>query len=260
LSSVRFVITGGAPVPEPLIRAYLERDLTLLQGYGLSEAAPVALLLQPETALSKIGSAGTPPLFVDTKIVGPSGADVGPRQAGELLVRGPNVMAGYWNRPGETAAVLTPDGWLRTGDVARPDEDGYIWIVGRVADSFIARGQVVHPGDVERVLLSHPAVADAGVVPVSESGKEQVATAFVVVTPGAETTGQELLAWCRGHLAAHQVPAFVTFTDHLPRNSVGKLIRSGLQTTPPSRRPAVADSQQPAAAHGVRRPPRHPGV
>ena len=229
LSSVRFLITGGAPVPEPLIRAYLERGLTLLQGYGLSEAAPVALLLPPENALSKVGSAGTPPLFVDTKIAGPDGAEAGPGQAGELLVRGPNVMAGYWNRPQDTAAVLTPDGWLRTGDAARSDEDGHIWIVGRVADSFVSHGQVVHPGDVERVLLSHPAVADAGVAPVPASGYQQVATAFIVVAAGAQTTEQEILAWCREHLAAHQVPAVVTFTDHLPRNSVGKLIRPGLQ-------------------------------
>ena len=239
LSGVRFVITGGAPVPEPLIRAYLERGLTLLQGYGLSEAAPVALLLQPESALSKVGSAGTPPLFVDAKIAGPAGEDVGPGQTGELLVRGPNVMAGYWNLPEDTAAALTPEGWLRTGDAARPDKDGYIWIVGRVADSFISHGQVVHPGDVERILLSHPAVADAGVAPVPEAGKEQVAVAFVVVAPGAETTEQELLAWCREHLAAHQVPALVTFVDRLPRNSVGKLIRAELSKaaalTPPSR-------------------------
>jgi len=189
-------------------------------------------LLQPESALRKVGSAGTPLLFVDTKIVGPGGADVGPRQAGELLVRGPNVMAGYWNRPEETAAALMPDGWLRTGDVARPDADGYIWIVGRVADSFVSHGQVVHPGDVERVLLSHPAVADAGVAPVSASGKEQVATALVVVAPGAGTSERELLAWCREHLAAHQVPAVVTFIDRLPRNSVGKLIRAELQDAP----------------------------
>jgi acyl-CoA synthetase (AMP-forming)/AMP-acid ligase II len=239
LSGVRFLITGGAPVPEPLIRAYLERGLTLLQGYGLSEAAPVALLLQPDSALSKVGSAGTPPLFVDTRIAGPDGADVGPRQAGELLVRGPNVMAGYWNRPEDTAAALTPDRWLRTGDAARPDEDGYIWIVGRVADSFISQGQVVHPGDVERVLLSHPAVADAGVGPASAPGQEQVATAFIVVAPGAETTEQELLAWCQEHLAAHQVPAVVTFVDRLPRNSVGKMIRAELHNaatlTPPGR-------------------------
>jgi fatty-acyl-CoA synthase len=238
LSGVRFLITGGAPVPEPLIRAYMERGLTLLQGYGLSEAAPVALLLQPETALSKVGSAGTPPLFVDARIAGPSGEDVGPGQAGELLVRGPNVMAGYWNRPEDTAAALTPDGWLRTGDVARPDQDGYIWIVGRVADSFISHGQLVHPGDVERILLSHPAVADAGVAPAPEAGQEQGAIAFVVVAPGAETTEQALLAWSREHLAAHQVPAHVTFTDRLPRNSVGKLIRAELPKAA-ALRPAV---------------------
>jgi fatty-acyl-CoA synthase len=240
LSGVRFVITGGAPVPEPLIRAYLQRGLTLLQGYGLSEAAPVALLLQPESALSKVGSAGTPPLFVDTKIAGPAGEDVATGQTGELLVRGPNVMAGYWNLPEDTAAALTPEGWLRTGDAARPDKDGYIWIVGRIADSFISRGQVVHPGDVERILLSHPAVADAGVAPVPATGKEQVAAAFVVVATGAQTTEHELLAWCQEHLAAHQVPAFVTFVDRLPRNSVSKLIRAELfnaatLTPPPAR-------------------------
>jgi fatty-acyl-CoA synthase len=137
-------------------------------------------------------------------------------------------MAGYWNRPEDTAAALTSDGWLRTGDVARPDEDGYIWIVGRVADRFISHGQLVHPGDVERVLLSHPAVADAGVAPAPEAGQEQGAIAFVVVAPGAETTEQALLAWSRKHLAAHLVPARVTFAGRLPRNSVGKLIRAEL--------------------------------
>jgi fatty-acyl-CoA synthase len=229
MSGLRFLITGGAPVPEPLIRAYQERGLTLLQGYGLSEAGPVALLLQPESALSKVGSAGTPPLFVDAKIAGPAGADVEPGQTGELLVRGPNVMAGYWNRPEATAKVLTPDGWLRTGDAARPDRDGYIWIVGRVADSFVSDGKVVHPGDVERVLLSHPAVSDAGVAPVAESGREHVVTAFIVAVDGADITEQELLAWSQAHLAAHQVPARVTFAGCLPRNSVGKLIRDRLQ-------------------------------
>jgi acyl-CoA synthetase (AMP-forming)/AMP-acid ligase II len=263
LSGVRFLITGGAPVPETLIRAYLKRGLTLLQGYGLSEAAPVALLLQPESALSKVGSAGTPPLFVDTRIAGPDGAGVGPRQAGELLVRGPNVMAGYWNRPEATAAALTPDGWLRTGDAARPDEDGYIWIVGRMADSFVSQGQVVHPGDVERILLSHPAVADAGVAPVAESGQEQVGVALVVVAPGAETTERELLAWCRERLAEQQVPAFVRFVERLPRNSVGKLVRAELRDAATT----LASGRNPLAARAgvtAARPPdgdreRQPG-
>jgi acyl-CoA synthetase (AMP-forming)/AMP-acid ligase II len=229
LSGVRFLITGGAPVPEPLIRAYLERGLTLLQAYGLSEASPVALLLQPGRALDKIGSAGTPPLFVDARIARPDGTDAGPGQAGELLVRGPNVMAGYWNRPEETAEVLTADRWLRTGDAARLDEDGYVWIIGRVVDSFVSHGQVVHPGDVERILVGHPAVADAAVALVPTSSTEQVATAFVVLVWRAEATELELLTWCQEHLAAYQVPAVVTFTDSLPRNSVGKLIRARLQ-------------------------------
>lgn len=229
LSSVRFLITGGAPVPEPMIRVYLERGLTLLQGYGLSEAAPVALLLQPAAALSKVGSAGTAPMFVDTKIVGAAGEDAGLLEAGELVVRGPNVMTGYWDRPKETAEVLAPDGWLRTGDAARSDKDGYIWIVGRVADSFLCQGQVVHPGDVERVLLGHPAVTEAGVAAVPGAGGEQVLTALVVVVPGAEVTAAELTEWCRERLASHQVPARVVFVGTLPRNSVGKLIRTDLQ-------------------------------
>jgi acyl-coenzyme A synthetase/AMP-(fatty) acid ligase len=116
------------------------------------------------------------------------------------------------------------------GDGA-PDEDGFIWIVGRIGDSFISHGQVVHPGDVELVLLSHPAVADAGVLAVSESGGEQVAAALIVVAYRTNPTEHELLAWCREHLATYQIPAHVTFVDRLPRNSVGKLIRAELQNT-----------------------------
>jgi long-chain acyl-CoA synthetase len=138
-------------------------------------------------------------------------------------------MTGYWDRPKETAEVLAPDGWLRTGDAARSDKDGYIWIVGRVADSFLCQGQVVHPGDVERVLLGHPAVTEAGVAAVPGAGGEQVLTALVVVVPGAEVTAAELTEWCRERLASHQVPARVVFVGTLPRNSVGKLIRTDLQ-------------------------------
>jgi acyl-CoA synthetase (AMP-forming)/AMP-acid ligase II len=122
LSSLRFVVTGGAPVPERLLRAWLDRGVLLLQGYGLSEAAPLALLLDPGSALGKIGSAGRPPLLVDVRIVHPDGTVAGPGETGELLVRGPNVMAGYWRRPEATREVLSADGWLRTGDAARGDD------------------------------------------------------------------------------------------------------------------------------------------
>lgn len=238
LSSVRFVLTGGAPVPERLIRAYLDRGVTLLQGYGLSEAAPLALLLDPESALEKIGSAGRPPLLVDIRILSPDGAVVGPGETGELLVRGPNVMAGYWNRPEATREALSSDGWLRTGDAARSDDEGYIWIVDRVADRFLSNGRPVYPGDVERVLIGHPSIADAGVAQVDAQGRGEAVIAFVVLSAGSEATEQEVLAFGRQHLAPHHVPVSVTFVDRLPRNSVGKLIRARLRALA-SPRPAT---------------------
>jgi acyl-CoA synthetase (AMP-forming)/AMP-acid ligase II len=187
------------------------------------------LLLDPESALRKIGSAGRPPLLVDARIVAPDGTDLGRAETGELEVRGPNVMAGYWHRPKETREVLSPDGWLRTGDAARMDDDGYFWIVDRVADRFTTDGHAVYPGEVERVLIGHPAIADAGVVGVIAEGRGEVGAVFVVLSAEARATEQELLAFCRQHLAPHQVPASVTFVDRLPRNSVGKLIRDQLR-------------------------------
>jgi fatty-acyl-CoA synthase len=229
LSSIRFILTGGAPVPERLVRTYLDRGVTLLQGYGLSEAGPLALLLDAQSALRKIGSAGRPPLLVDVRIVDGDGRDVAPGATGELLVRGPNVMAGYWNRPEETREVLTPGGWLRTGDAARADEDGYLWIVDRVEARFVTAGGVVYPGDVERVLVSHPSIADAGVVGVDAQGAGDIGVAFVVLAPGARASEEELLAFARGRLAAPAVPASITYVTELPRNSVGKLRRQDLR-------------------------------
>jgi fatty-acyl-CoA synthase len=228
LSSIRFIVTGGAPVPERLIRAYLDRGVTLLQGYGLSEAAPLALMLDPQSALDKIGSAGRPPLLVDVRIVDPDGADVRTGETGELLIRGPNVMAGYWHRPEETRSALSADGWLSTGDVARGDRDGFVWIVGRAADRFLTDGRPVHPGDVERGLVEHPFVADAGVVQVESTNGAEV-VAFVVPSTGMPITEEELLDFARRYLAPHEVPASVRFVERLPRNSVGKLIRAELR-------------------------------
>jgi fatty-acyl-CoA synthase len=229
LSSVRFVLTGGAPVPERLIGEYLDRGVTLLQGYGLSEAAPLALLLDPTSALAKIGSAGRPPLLVDIRIVAPDGTEVGAGETGELLVRGPNVMAGYWNQPEATRKVMTPTGWLRTGDAALSDEQGYVWIVDRIADRFFSDGRPVYPAEVERVLIGHPSIADAGAVQVvAEDGRQAVA-AFVVLAAGSTTTEHEILVFAHQHLASHQAPASVTFVDRLPRSSVGKLVRAELR-------------------------------
>jgi fatty-acyl-CoA synthase len=228
LSSIRFVLTGGAPVPEGLLHAFLDRGVTLLQGYGLSEAAPLALLLDAEHALQKVGSAGKPPLFVDTRITDAEGHDVASGHVGELLVRGPNVMAGYWKRPAETRRSFIEGGWLRTGDAARVDDDGYVWIVDRLDSRFVSAGEVVYPGDVERALMTHPSVVDAGVVGVTTTAGEMVGVAFVVRATGVAATEGELLAYCRGRLSAHQVPTAIRFVDALARSAVGKLLRDDL--------------------------------
>jgi acyl-CoA synthetase (AMP-forming)/AMP-acid ligase II len=170
-SSVRCYITGGAPVPERLIRTYMQRGVTFLQGYGLSEAAPFVLLLDPAHALRKIGSAGKPPLFVDIRIVRADGTACQPNETGELLVSGPNVMAGYWHRADATADMIDESGWLRTGDAARIDDEDFVWIVDRVDNAYRVSGHIVYPGDVERVLTQHPSVVDAGVVQAMETAR-----------------------------------------------------------------------------------------
>ncbi len=228
LSAVRFIVTGGAPVPERLIRAFLERELPLRQGYGLSEAAPLVLLLDPATALRKPGAAGRPPLMVDVRIVDDAGAELPPGATGELLVRGPNVMAGYWGRPDATARALTADGWLRSGDAARIDDDGDVWIVDRIEARYRSDGQLVYPGEVERALMAHPAVADAGVVGIPAGSRGTVGAAFVVLDGSATVTAAELLAHCRATLPSAALPASIAFVDALPRSAVGKLMRSEL--------------------------------
>ncbi len=231
LSSIRFFITGGAPVPERLIRLYLERGITLLQGYGLSEAAPVVLLLDAASAMTKVGSAGRPALMVDVRIDDGEGRDAEPGRPGELWVRGPNVMAGYWRNPEATRQALTPDGWLRTGDAARIDGDGFVWIIDRLRDGFTTEGGIVYPGDVERVLLEHPAVDDAGVVGVRQPGEGdwEAGVAFIVLSSGHDTSAEEILAFTRQRVSAHEVPTAIVFVDRLPRTTVGKLQRDAMR-------------------------------
>ena len=234
-ASVRVCYTGGAPVPHRMLDTYLRHDIAIIQGYGLSEASPVALLLDSEDMARKAGSAGRPVFFTDVRIVGPDGTAAEAGQVGEVLVAGPNIMQGYWNRERPDEHLV--DGrWLRTGDAARMDEDGYVTIVGRTADAYVTAGRLVHPGDLESVLRDHPAVADVAVVPFpdTESGTPAgtaagtVGVAFVESAVGGRVDPDELLTWAAGRIDPAVLPRAVRLVDELPRNPAGKVLRARL--------------------------------
>jgi fatty-acyl-CoA synthase len=215
LSSLRRAVVGGAPMPEPLLEAWAARGTAIVQGYGLTEAAPNVLCLPPEDAVRRIGFAGRPYPFVEVRLSAEE----------ELQVRGPNVFAGYWRNPEATAAAFTPDGWLHTGDVAERDDEGFYRIKGRLKDMYISGGENVYPAEVETVLHEHPAVRDAAVVGVPDERWGEVGVAFVVAD-GVEES--ELIGWCSERLARFKVPTSVRFVGEVPRNSLGKIQKQGL--------------------------------
>lgn len=231
LSGVRNLMCGGAPVPEPLIRRYLERGLSFVQGYGMTESSPGALLLDAEHALSKAGTAGVPHFFTDVRLARPDGAVAAPGETGEIQVEGPNVMLGYWGRPVETRRTVT-DGWLRSGDLAVADDDGYVRIVDRMKDLIISGGENISPAQVESVLYQHPAVSECAVIGVPDERWGEVGRAIVVLREPAsaeEALSAELLAFAAERLAKYKVPKSVVFTDSLPRTGAGKVLKSALR-------------------------------
>ncbi|HEY0167621.1 MAG TPA: AMP-binding protein [Jatrophihabitans sp.] len=229
LSSLRYAVVGGAPMPEPLLRTWLARDVRLAQGYGLTEASPNVLCLMPEDAGQRLGWAGTPYPHVEVAVADPVSGELleGPAE-GELLVRGPNVFSGYWRDPEATAFVLR-GGWLHTGDLVHRAGDGYFRILDRVDDIYITGGENVSPIEVESVLFEHRAVADAAVVGRSDSRWGEVGLAYVVMRPGSHTDAEELQAHCRARLAGYKAPHEVVFVDELPRSAVGKVLRRTLR-------------------------------
>ncbi|TNY36004.1 acyl-CoA synthetase [Thermomonospora catenispora] len=225
LSSVRLMTCGGSPVPPALIEIYAERGLTFLQGYGMTEASPGVLFLDAEHAVSKTGSAGVPHFFSDVRVVGPDMTDVAPGETGEVIVNGPHVMSGYWGLPEETARAFT-DGWFHTGDAARIDEDGYAYIVDRIKDMIISGGENIYPAEVEKAILADPDVLDCAVIGVPDPTWGEVGRAVVVPRPGSDLTEQRVLEALAGRLAKYKIPKSVVFTDELPRNAAGKILKS----------------------------------
>jgi fatty-acyl-CoA synthase len=228
LSSLRRAVVGGAPMPEALLETWHERGVEIVQGYGLTEAAPNVLCLPPEDATRKRGFAGKPYPHVDVALRDPeSGGLVEGAGEGELVVRGPNVFAGYWGDLDATAAAFA-DGWLLTGDVAVRDDEGYYRIVGRLKELVISGGENVYPAELENVLHEHPAVAEAAVVGIPDERWGEACLAFVVLATGESAGEAELLAFCRERLAKYKVPREVRFVEVLPRNALNKVVKSEL--------------------------------
>ncbi len=218
LSSLRRAVVGGAPMPEALLEVWHERGVDVVQGYGLTEAAPNVLCLPPEDAVRRLGWAGKPYPHLDVRLSAEE----------ELQVRGPNVFAGYWRNPDATAEVLV-DGWLRTGDVAERDEEGFYRIKGRLKDMYISGGENVYPAEVEAVLHEHPGVADAAIVAVPDERWGEVGVAFVV--PAGEPSEEELVDFVRGRIARFKAPKAVRFVDVLPRSAMGKVLKDELRAS-----------------------------
>ncbi|MFJ2201431.1 o-succinylbenzoate--CoA ligase [Streptomyces violaceusniger] len=225
LSSLRILTCGGSPVPTPLIAAYQKRGLTFLQGYGMTEAAPGALFLDAEHAAGKAGSAGVPHFFSDVRVVRPGLTPVDTGETGEVVVRGPHVMSGYWGLPEETEAAFA-DGWFRSGDAARVDEDGYVYIVDRIKDMIISGGENIYPAEIEDLLLTHPGIAECAVIGVPDDTWGEVPRAVVVPAAGTELDPGEVLASLSGRLAKYKIPKSVVIADELPRTASGKLLKS----------------------------------
>ncbi|MFH1138675.1 MAG: long-chain fatty acid--CoA ligase [Pseudomonadota bacterium] len=226
--NARMVMSGGAPLPVSLVRRYHEAGIVLQQGFGMSEAAPSIATLPRELALEKVGSIGLPVFHLEVRIVDDQGRDVPTGEVGELIMRGPNLMKGYWNRP-EASAEAFQGGWFHSGDLARMDEDGALFIVERKKDMFISGGENVYPAEVENTIYELAEVSEAAVIGVKDEKWGETGLAAVALKPGQRLTEEAILAHLRGRLAKYKIPKKVVFVDLLPRNAAGKVLKTVLR-------------------------------
>jgi long-chain acyl-CoA synthetase len=230
ISCVKSCFSASAPLPVDVLQTF-ERltGARIVEGFGLTETSPVSHV-NPMRTVRKVGSVGIPFIETDARIVDldTGTRDLPPGQDGELIIKGPQVMGGYWNRPDETALVLK-DGWLYTGDIARMDEDGYFYISGRKKDMIIVSGYNVYPDEVDAVLLTHPAVLEAASIGVPDPKRGESVKSFLVLRPGMAVTADEIRAYCRENLAAYKVPRAVEIRSELPKSPVLKILRRELR-------------------------------
>ena len=233
-SSLRRLTYGASPIAESLVlqAKALFPNAGFYHLYGLTEACGAGTISPPEAhdpARGKLQSCGLPYPTLELRIVDPTGAAVPPRTVGEIVLRGPTVMKGYWRNPEATRAAFTPDGWLRTGDAAYRDEDGFFYVHDRVKDMIVSGGENVYPAEVENALYGHPAIADVAVIGVPDERWGEAVKAVVVLKPGAAASAEDIVAYARERIAGYKLPKSIDFVDALPRNPTGKLLKRVLR-------------------------------
>ena len=227
-STIRLAISGGASLPVALLHNFEKKfNVRVSEGYGLSEASPVTCF-NPLDRERKAGSIGTSINNVENRVVDVNGIDVPVGEVGELVVRGPNVMKGYYKMPEETAMAIR-DGWLYTGDLAKVDDEGYFYIVDRKKDMIIVGGYNVYPREVEEVLFAHDNIVEAAVVGYPDPNFGEAVHAYIVLKEVAATTTDDILAYCAKHMVKYKVPKVVEILDELPKNTTGKILRRTLK-------------------------------
>jgi long-chain acyl-CoA synthetase len=228
MSSLRLCVSGGSAMPVEVMRSFEEKfGCIVLEGYGLSETSPVASFNHPH-AERKPGSIGTPIRGVEMRLVDDEGKDTPGGEVGEIAIRGENVMKGYWQRPEETAKAI-PDGWFRTGDLARTDDDGYFFIVDRKKEMIIRGGYNVYPREIEEALYEHPAVAEVACIGIKHPDLGEEVGAAVALKPGASAEPGELREFAKARVAAYKYPRHVWLVDALPKGPTGKILRRAVE-------------------------------
>ena len=235
-SSLRWIMTGAAPVPPAMTQQYHELGVGLLQVYGLTETCGPACLMDPENALKKPDSTGRAFFHTEVRVVDDDGNDCAPDVAGEVWVRGAHIMQEYWNRPDATAETIVEGGWLRTGDVATMDADGFVAIQDRIKDMIISGGENVYPAEIESVLAGHESIVEAAVIGQDSERWGESPLAIVVRSDDA-LTENEVLDYCQGKLARFKQPQMVVFIDEIPRNPSGKILKRVLREQFPDAAP-----------------------
>lgn len=228
LSSITYILVGGEPMPIPLIEKWHEKGVKIRQGFGMTEVGPNLTSLHHEYAISKKGSIGKPNFYLDVRIVDESDNDVKVGQAGELVFRGPVVTPGYWKNESATREVFK-NGWFHTGDMARMDDEGFLYIVDRIKNMYISGGENVYPAEIEKILLKHTSISEAVVVARKHEKWGETGIAFVVLKPNHSISEQDILDYCKENLAKFKVPSDVYFKDTLPKTDSGKIDRKWIK-------------------------------